>query len=142
MGLKTIKRIASRAFKVGASRIKITDQVAAKEALTADDVRGLVKSGVIRIESKKGVGRGKAEKKAKRKRAGRRRGEGSKKGSVSRASKTRWIETVRAQRKLLASLKGKMASSNYRMLYRRIKGGAFKSKRALLGFVKENKLLE
>ena len=140
--MKTIRRIAARAFKAGESRGKIMDEAAAKDALTGDDVRGLVKSGAIRILRKKGVGRGKAVEKAKRKRSGRRRGEGSVKGSASRDSKREWMESIRAQRKLLHSLKNGLESSDYRMLYRRVKGGYFRSKRALLAFVKENKLLE
>lgn len=142
MTLKSLKRIASRVFGAGESRIRIVDAEAAKDALTADDVRGLVKSGAISIVQKKGVGRGKAKRKAARKQSGRRRGEGSKKGSASRDSKRDWMNSVRSQRKLLASLKGNLESEDHRMLYRRIKGGNFKSKRALLAFMKEKKFLE
>ena len=97
MSLQTIKRIAARVLKCGKSRIKIVDEEKAGEALTADDVRDLAKSGAIKVKPETGTGRAKARKKDAKKRKRRRRGVGSVKGSKG-DSKKQWMQRVRAQR--------------------------------------------
>ncbi|MFH1056446.1 MAG: 50S ribosomal protein L19e [Candidatus Micrarchaeota archaeon] len=144
MGLQTIRRLAASIFKAGESRVKIKDAARAKEALTRDDVRTLIREGVLVLEQKKGVGRAKAKFKQSRLKAGRRRGTGSLKGAkFSRASrKGRWMEKVRAQRSLLKMLKKNLKEGEYRSLYSMVKGGFFKSKKHLLTHANENKLLK
>ncbi len=134
MSIKTTKRLVSRFSNVGESRVSILDAKAAKEALTADDVRELVKTGAIVIKKAKSGGRAKARLKQSRKEMGRRRGEGSKKGSgfAKTPEKTRWIKKVRAQRKMLSNLKSKLTDGAYRELYSQVKGNLFKNKKALL----------
>ena len=143
MGLKTIRRIAASIFKAGESRVKFRDSTRAKEALTRDDVRNLIKEGVVYSVQKKGVGRGKARFKQKRSHAGRRRGTGSAKGAkysvISR--KQRWMGKVRAQRKLLNQLKPSLGEGAYRKLYRMAKGNFFRNKKHLLSYVREKNLL-
>jgi len=141
MSLQTIKRVAARVLKCGKSRIKIVDEEKAGEALTADDVRDLAKSGAIKVKPETGTGRAKARKKDAKKRKRRRRGVGSVKGSKG-DSKKQWMQRVRAQRALLAKLKPLLKEGEYAKLYRRVKGNNFKSKKALLAFVHENKLLK
>ena len=144
MSLKTIRRIAASILKAGESRVKFKDTASAKEALTRDDVRGLIQEGVIVLEQKKGIGRSKARFKQKRVHAGRRRGTGSTKGAkysvVSR--KQRWMGKVRSQRRLLQQLKGSLKEGEFRKLYSMIKGNFFRNKKHLLSFARENNLLK
>ncbi|MFA4946566.1 MAG: 50S ribosomal protein L19e [Candidatus Micrarchaeia archaeon] len=139
-----MKRLASRAFGCGKKRVRIVDQARAGEALTADDVRALVKDGAIEIKRTRGVGHAKATRKASRKHAGRRRGEGSKKGSqyATYDKKDRWMSKVRAQRALLQTLKPRLIDGAYAKLYRMVKGNNFKNKRLLAAYAGENKLLK
>jgi large subunit ribosomal protein L19e len=134
MSIETTKRVVSRFSKVGESRIAIRDYKAAKEALTADDMRELVKSGAIEIMPAKGIGRAKAKAKQARKEAGRRRGQGSRKGSqfAKSTEKDRWVRKLRAQRKVLANLKPRLKEGAYRELYGQAKGNLFRDKKHLL----------
>lgn len=147
MSLQTVKRIASHLLKAGESRIKIKPEEIkrVKEALTRDDVRTLIKEGIIFAEKKRGVSRALSKIKLKQKQKGRRRGFGSRKGTkYSRISRKRiWINKVRAQRYLLSELQtnGKIKENNYRSLYNMIKGRAFKSREAMLTYLKENNLV-
>lgn len=144
MTLETIKRITSRIYKTGTSRVKILDVKAAKEALTSEDVRSLVKNKKIIIVQKIGVSRRNARKKHAAKKKGRSRGPGSLKGSkYSRQSaKERWIEKIRSQRKTLHKLKPLLKENQYRKLYYMIKGNAFKSTKQLQNYMQENKLFQ
>ncbi|MEK6924242.1 MAG: 50S ribosomal protein L19e [Candidatus Micrarchaeota archaeon] len=141
MSLEMVRRIASRVFKAGESRVRIIDAKKAAEALTADDVRNLAKQGVITVIPVKSVGRGKARKRQAQKLKGRRAGMGRRKGTPNAVltRKKRWVRRVRGQRKLLAKLKHSLAPGAYQTLYRRIKGGLYRSKRQLELQVEENK---
>ena len=134
MSIKTTKRLCARITGAGESRMAVRDFKAAKDALTADDVRELIRTGAIEIRPKVGVGRAKARSKQSRREAGRRRGSGSRKGSqfAKTKQKTRWVRKVRAQRKLLSTLKPRLAKGAYRELYRQVKGSMFKDKKHLL----------
>jgi large subunit ribosomal protein L19e len=134
MSIETTKRVVSRFSKVGESRVAIRDYKAAKEALTADDMRELIRTGAIEIRPQKGVGRAKATAKQARKEAGRRRGSGSRKGSqfAKTTRKDRWVRKVRAQRKVLTNIKARLADGAYRELYSQVKGGMFRDKKHLL----------
>jgi large subunit ribosomal protein L19e len=142
MSLKTVKRIAARLLKCGQSRIRIKDAALVKDALTSEDVRSLIQQGAIYRLPVKGVGRAKAERKAKRKQAGRRRGPGSDKGtpSATLTDKERWMRQVRGQRKLLKSFHGQVPAAEYRRVYMMVKGSAFRSRKQLLAYM--NKLKE
>src|SRR3989344_2573355 len=144
MCLGTIRRLAASIANAGQSRIKIIDAAKAKEALTRDDVRSLLKQGVIVIEQKKGVGRSKARFKHSRTHSGRRRGVGSSKGSAfaGKSRKARWVEKVRSQRKLLKSVKSGLAEGASRKLYSMVKGNLFKTKKQMLTYARENKYMK
>ncbi|MFH0713001.1 MAG: 50S ribosomal protein L19e [Candidatus Micrarchaeota archaeon] len=141
MAISTVRRVASRIYGIGESRIKIMDPKRALEALTADDVRQLVKEKVVVFVAEKAPSRAAARLKQKRKSLGRRRGRGSKKGT-SMPSKTKWILKIRGQRKLLASLKSKLKDGKFRKVYKMVKGNAFKSKQALSTYLKDNQLMK
>jgi len=147
MGIATIRRIASDLLGVGENRVKIKPEEIKKveEALTRDDVRSLIKEGVIYAERKKGVSRIKAKIKIEKKKAGRSRGTGSRKGKkYSRImKKLAWMRRVKAQRALLKKLRleNKLKEGAYRTAYMMIKGGAFRSKGSMLSHLKDSGLL-
>jgi len=133
----TVKRLAARILGVGVSRIKLNtehrDEIEA--AARAEDVKELTKKGIITVRPfhrRKVV-------KDKRK-----RGPGKRKGTkYSRKSrKELWMERVRAQRKLLKSIESQLKPGVKRQVYLKIKGGAFKGKKSLMNYLKENDLLK
>jgi large subunit ribosomal protein L19e len=144
MSLKTVKRLAADILKAGESRVRIVDAKKAGEAMTREDVKGLLKEGVVVLLQKKGVGRGKAKLRQEKRRKGRRRGRGSRKGAkyATLGRKEQWMKRVRAQRRLLKSLKGRLKEGSYKKLYVMVKGNAFKDKRQLDSFIQQNKLLK
>ena len=136
--MKSIKRLAASIKKVGLSRVKIKEPEQCKEALTREDVKNLIKKGAIEIKKKRGVSRGRARKLHEQKKKGRRRGKGSRKGHKS-DSKRRWIIKVRAQRKFIKYLKEKQKITQevYKELYRKVKGGFFRSVSHIKIFLKK-----
>jgi len=125
MELNKLKKLASRTIDVGVSRIAIKDTEKAKDAITREDVRQLVKEKVIAIKPKTGTSRARARIKAEKKKKGRGRGYGKRKGTkkARTGKKKEWMKKVRAQRKKLKAARPK----NYRELYKRVKAGFFKS---------------
>ena len=133
MSVKTVRRIASRIFNCGESRVVIVDFKKASEALSADDVRELAKTGAVRIMPVAGVGRGKARLRSARRHAGRGRGVGSRRGSPNAIleSKKRWMLRVRFLRSTLRFSSHLLSSAERSRLYRMIKGNAFASRKQL-----------
>lgn len=140
MILTTQKRIASEILKCGKNRIRFNDEKIEEieEAITRQDIKRLIKEGVIYKIQKKGISRARIKEK--------KRGPGSRKGAkYSRISrKEKWIRKVRAQRKKLRELKNKrlIERNVYRNIYKMIKAGAFKSSKQIIEYLKENKLLK
>jgi len=143
MEITQIKRMAASVLKCGISRIRIKDAKEALQAMTKDDVRGLIKRGIVVKLQKKGVSRVRAKKIAIQKKKGRRRGRGSRKGAKGARTpkKKKWMVTVRSLRKLLINLKTSLSKGSYRKLYRMVTGGFFKSKERLVSYSKEKKYL-
>jgi large subunit ribosomal protein L19e len=148
MTLRTQRRLAAELLRAGENRIWIdpdaVDEVS--EAVTRDDVRRLIKEGVIRARQKRGISSYRRRRLAEQKRKGRRKGHGSRKGSkyARYARKERWMTTIRALRRLLRELRdsGELSRSNYRRLYRMAKGGAFRSRAHLRSYIAEHGLSE
>jgi large subunit ribosomal protein L19e len=124
------KRIASEILKCGLSRVRIRQTEAVEEALTREDIRGLIQSGDIWAEQKKG----------------RKRGDGRRKGTkgARKNDKTKWIEKVRPLRSLLSDLKAaeQISIEDYGILYRRVKGGFFRNRNHLMFYIKDNEMLK
>ncbi len=139
MSMKTIKRLSSRIMKVGVSRVKINEPSAVKEALTAEDVRQLILKKSIEAKPVKSIGRLKAKLKSIKLKEGRRRGSGSKKGTgqAIMTDKEKWMQQIRSQRKMLFGYKHQLDSSDYRKLYRMIKGNSFKSRKQLFTMIQK-----
>jgi large subunit ribosomal protein L19e len=134
------RRLASRVLGVGKSRIwmdpsKVED---IKKAITAADIRRLVKKGIIKVLPEKIKVREKVEK--KRKGVGRRKG---KKYSIVRR-KERWINTVRPLRRMLKELKetNQIDNRTYRYVRKLIKGGMFKSRSHLRIYLEQHGLIK
>jgi large subunit ribosomal protein L19e len=147
MGLKTVRRLAAKIMRVGENRIRFDPSTLAKagEALTHDDVRGLIDSGAITKERAIGVSRIRAKLRQIQRKAGRQRGHGKRKGTMSARhnSKDAWIAKARSQRRYLFGLldAGKLDKATGRKIYSMIKGGAFKGVSSVELYLKNNNLL-
>jgi len=139
MSATTVKRLAADILKCGVNRIRIKDGEygRAMEALTREDVRGLIDDGAV--YSLRYVGpRTKPER--KRKGIGKRRG----KKFSRKSEKDSWMERIRSQRAYLDVLleTGEVPAEYKRKVYLKIKGGSFKGKKALLTYLKENEMYD
>jgi large subunit ribosomal protein L19e len=133
-------------MKCGTSRVRFTSESDVAEALTRDDIRGLIARGSIYKIPKQGTSRARAREILRQKKRGRRRGPGSVKGKWGsrNPSKEQWMKTIRPLRRLLSELRdsGQLTKKDYRMLYRKAKGGAFRSKKHMMLHIKEEELLQ
>ncbi len=148
MDLSLQKRLASEILGVGKDRIWIDPNKIqeASKALSRSDILDLIDKGIIRVKQVKGQSRTWANYIKEQKKKGRRRGPGSKKGSKNARSgkKEQWIKRIRAIRKLLRELKEKKIIDKrlYRELYKKAKSNEFKSKRAILIYLKDLGILK
>ncbi len=137
MNLRSQKRIAADVLGVGVHKVVIDpdQQEEASEAITREDIRDLVKQGVISAKKPKGNSRGRVRKRLAQKKKRRQSGPGKRTGAkkARTPSKAQWINKIRAIRDELATLKkeGKIDAATYRLLYRRAKGNLFHSRRHL-----------
>lgn len=138
MSLQTVKRLAAIILKVGENKIRINplDLGRASEALTREDVRNLIKDKVVIKLPKTG-----RRKKERRKKTGHGRRKGTKNARLP--AKEAWMMRVRSQRKFLKLLleQSCIEKTNKRSIYMKIKSGIFKSKAAMLTYLKDNSLL-
>ena len=136
-GLELQRRLASEILGVGKDRVwfdpEKLDEI--KNAITRADIRRLINRGLIKALPPK-VKMPKEKKK-------RRRGPGSRKGARTRG-KEDWIKTVRPLRRMIKELRdsGKITPSQYRKLYRLIKGGMFRSRAHLCLYLKQHGILK
>lgn len=137
MDLRSQRRIASEVLSVGENKVRFDPErlTEVSEAITRDDVRALVKQGVVSAKEAKGNSRGRLRKRISQKRKGRQSGHGKRKGTkdARTSKKERWMKTIRAVRDELRKLKteGVIDGSAYRNLYLKAKGGLFHSRRHL-----------
>ncbi|MBD3304690.1 50S ribosomal protein L19e [Candidatus Woesearchaeota archaeon] len=146
--LRLQKRLASEVLECSPHRVHFDPERTSdiREAITKADIRGLVKLGVIGEKKIKGISRVRARKIKVQKRKGRQRGSGSRKGKFTARAKPKevWMNTVRAQRKFLKELKSKglLTSANCGALYKKSKGGFFRSVRHIKLFIKEKGMVK
>ena len=139
----SVKRMASSILGVGISRVWIDpeqlDRVST--AITREDVRKLIKEGVIKAKPKREISRARWREAKSKRRKGLRKGPGSRKGRIV-DEKELWMAKVRALRKLLVTLKRRriITRSTYRKLYIMVKSGAFQNKAQLKTYIKEKGL--
>jgi len=135
MDYRLQRRLAAEVLGVGETRIWINpDPELAEEienAVTKDDVRALIKRGIIDVRPVKGNSRARWRKRHEQRKKGRRRGYGKRKGKASARHdpKEDWIARIRRMRRYLKWLRdhGVIDRRTYRRYYRLAKGGAFKS---------------
>ncbi len=146
MGIRSVKRMASELLKAGISRIRVINPEEAEKAITRQDVKNLIKKGLVIKVQKKGTSKFASRKLKLQKKKGRRRGKGSRKGkkTARNPKKPQWIKTIRALRSLLKELKdnGQIERKVYTEFYKRIGGGEFRNKKHLLTYLKEHELLK
>ena len=122
MKLEKKKELAARALNVAKNRIVFNSARLSeiKEAITKQDIKDLVASGVISIKEKKG--RRKTERRKTRRKAG-----SIKKGN--RKTKKDYIKLTRKLRKHLLSLKerNKISGGDYKRFRKEIKTSNFRS---------------
>ncbi len=148
MELKTQKRIAAEVLKCSHKRVKFSEEHLSdiKESITKQDIRELINANIIQKKPKKGVSRANARKLIVQKRKGRRRNQGSRKGKATARlpKKQVWMNKVRLQREFLKKLKekGHIDTSVFNDLYKKSKGGLFRSLNHLKYFIKERNLIK
>ncbi len=135
MTIATVRRLAADIFDIGENKVRISPDglKEAEGALTRADVKGLIDKGVITKAKPQG--------RASTRRRGR-TGHGRRRGTPL-DHKTVWMEKIRAQRRFLFMLlgSGALKKESKRAMYRKIKSGIFRNKRAMLLYMKENKLV-
>ena len=131
--LKNQKRIAAAVLKCGVNRVWLdgdrSEDIA--NAISRDDIRGLVEEGAITAKAVKGVSRGRARELDQKRGYGHRKGHGRRKGAkgARTPSKRTWIKKIRAIRRELRALRdsGEIDAHIYRIMYRKAAGGQFRS---------------
>jgi large subunit ribosomal protein L19e len=132
------RRIASAIMKCGSHRVWFSPDHTAtiKQAITRNDIRKLIKKGLIK----------KHHVKPKTKTVSRKQRSGSRKGrrKARTGKKSQWFKIVRPQRKLLKEMKteDKLTDGSYRKLYGKVKAGVFRSKAHLKTFMEDKKMVK
>ena len=146
MNLTSQRKLAASVLDCGVNRVWIdperVDEVSM--AITRSEIRNLIKDKAIKALQENSQSKGRARVLAEKKKKGRRTGPGSRKGKKYSvvSKKTRWINRIRAQRKHLTSLKERrvITVNTYRSLYRKAKGGEFRSIAELERYINDNNL--
>ncbi|KXB05901.1 hypothetical protein AKJ51_04540 [candidate division MSBL1 archaeon SCGC-AAA382A20] len=148
MNLSTQKRMAADVLNCGKNKIWIDPkrQEDVDDAITKADIRRLIQEGAIDKKRGQEQSKGKAKERRKQKAKGRRKGQGSRKGKEGsrQSKKEKWMSKIRSQRSFLKKLKNenKIGRTEYRNLYKKIKGNYFNSKKQLREYIKKEGLLK
>ncbi|MFB6209666.1 MAG: 50S ribosomal protein L19e [Candidatus Nanohaloarchaea archaeon] len=143
--LKSQKRMAAEVMDVGENRVRINpdEQEKVEEAITRNDIRNLIESGVIEKKDIEGTSKGRSREVKKQKKKGQRKGHGKRKGrkTARKDEKQEWMEKIRAIRNRLKEMKEEreIDKERYWNLYDKAKGGFFRDTKHLENHV-ENKL--
>ena len=145
MKMKLQRNLASKVMKCGNSRVWFEPSRIAdiSEAITTEDVRKLIKDGLIKEMPQKGLSSFRKKKMLAQKAKGRRKGSGSRKGKAMKGKKL-WIKKIRTLRAALRELKdsGRIDNKTYRHLYMVSKSGFFRSRSHLMNYLEKNSLLK
>ena len=147
MELHKAKELAADLMKVGVGKIYIdpTNTTKVGEAMTKDDIRGLIADRIIKKRQDNSQSRGRSRDLAESKRKGRKRGKGKRKGTKNNrvGKKSTWINKVRAQRRTLKEIKAEnpeaVKEKGYGDIYKKIKGNYFKGKKYLREYIEGGK---
>ncbi len=127
------RRIAASILKCGVNRVWFDPERLSdiENAISREDLRGLITDGAIKAHQKKGVSRGRARVRTAQRSYGHRKGVGKRKGALGARtpSKRAWIQKIRAIRKALVALReeGTIDRHLYRVIYRKAAGGQVRS---------------
>ncbi|MFW9949909.1 MAG: 50S ribosomal protein L19e [Candidatus Thorarchaeota archaeon] len=147
MSLKAQKRIAAEILKCGENRVYFDPYLIEeiKMAITRDDIRNLIKEGIIQKKYKKGISKYRKNLNHERKKRGRARGLGKRKGTKGARTpkKESWMKRIRPQRRELKKLRDRklITTATYRKLYKNAKGGMFNSVAQMQRHIKEKELI-
>jgi large subunit ribosomal protein L19e len=146
MNLRSQRKLTASVLNCGIHRVWINPERADEVslAITRAEIRKLIKDNAIKLLPENSQSRGRARVLAEKKKKGRRVGPGSKKGKKYSivTKKTRWMNRIRAQRKRLVGLRDRrvITVSTYRSLYRKAKGGEFRSVSELERYINNKNL--
>ncbi len=139
------RRLAAEVMSIGVNRVWL-DPEASKDiaaALTREDIRKLIEEGKVGKREIKGISRGRARELHEARAYGHRKGHGSRNGAkgARRPKKEQWMKKIRALRKRLRELKDNNAIDvpTYRKLYRKAKGGEYRSRAHLDAHIEQQK---
>ena len=141
------RRIAAYAMKCGEGRVWFDQSrlEEIKQAITKSDIHHLSKDHAIQKRPTASVSHGRSRKRLVQKRKGRQQGMGSRKGKKTArlSQKKNWTRRIRTQRAFLKVLRDNklIKTETYHMLYKKAKGGFFRSKRHIKLYLEENKLV-
>ncbi|WP_410509009.1 50S ribosomal protein L19e [Methanosarcina hadiensis] len=142
------RRLASKVLECGLDRVWLNPEASEEiaSAITREDIRGLIEKGTIKAKPVKGVSRGRARALAAKRKYGHCKGHGSRKGKkgARTPSKELWMKKIRALRRRLKELRadGALEKSVYCRLYRKAKGGEYRSVSHLNSHLESEKLLK
>lgn len=147
MDLKTQRRLAAEILKCSPNRIRfdISGLKEIKESITRADIRGLIIDGAITKKQVVGTSNFHTNLVKTQKRKGRQRSHGSRKGVATARSnaKFNWMNKIRLQRRFIKTLLSHslIDKGSFRELYRKSKGGFFRSKRHIQLYLQEHSLI-
>jgi len=148
MSLKAQKRMAAQILKCGENRVYFDPYLIEdiRMAITREDIRNLVKEGVILKKYEQGISKHRKNVRHERKKKGRARGLGKRKGKkTARTPKKQvWMRKIRPQRRDLKKLRDRklITTATYRKLYKNAKGGMFHSVAQMHRHIKEKELMK
>ena len=148
MKLNVQKRLAASVAKRSRKKVSFdTERLSdIKESITKADIKGLIRSGAIKVLPLRGISRGRARHTQHQKRHGKRRSHGSRKGTANTRNpkKREWIYRIRAQRDVLKTLRDHsyITPQIYQQVYMKAKGGFFRSVRHLKLYLQERELIQ
>lgn len=147
MRLTTQRRIAAALLKCGVHRVWFDKNrlLEIKESITKADIRKLINDLAIQKRPENAISGFRRRKRLIQLRKGRQAGPGSRKGKKTArlTPKKAWMLKVRIQRKFLRELRDKkiITPGTYKTLYRRSKGGFFRSRRHVKLYIEEHNLV-
>ena len=142
------RRLAAEVMSIGVNRVWMNPE-AYKDistALTREDIRKLISEEKIGKRNIQGVSRGRARKVAETRAYGHRKGHGSRSGAkgARNPKKEQWMKKIRALRSQLKEMRENktIEVSTYRKLYRKAKGGEYRSRAHLIAHIEQQKAKE
>jgi large subunit ribosomal protein L19e len=148
MKLNKLKETASKVLNVGKQKLKINlekckaNKEQVDKAITKQDVKDLIKLGVVYKDQTNSQSRARARKITSQKKLKRRKGPGKKKGTPKARNKQNPHNLkIRGLKKKLKELKteDKLKDKRYSKLYLMIKGNYFRGKKHLEEYVNGDK---